>query len=79
MGVCSLATNTMRKRTRALLGSLLALSAVASVNAQTTPTDYGAVLETNLDTINSIWGTVATIMIAVALVAVGVRMFRKAK
>jgi len=51
----------------------------ASLFAQSTPVDYGAVLETNLDTINTIWGTVATIMIAVALVSVGVRFFRKAK
>jgi len=46
---------------------------------QTTPTDYGATLTTNLGTINTIWGTVATILIAVALVTVGVRFFRKVK
>lgn len=78
MGVCSLATNTMRKRNlKGLLGSLLALVAIASAQAQAV--DYGATLNTNLETIDSIWGTVATIMIAVALVTVGVRMFRKAK
>lgn len=64
---------------KALYGLFFALVATAAVQAQTTPVDYGATLDTNLDTINSIWGTVATIMIAVALVTVGVRFFRKAK
>lgn len=59
-------------------GSLI-IGGASSVLAQTTPTDYGAELTTNLTTINTIWGTVATIMIASALVAVGVRFFRKTK
>ena len=48
-------------------------------SAQAADTDYSAVLTTNLTSIQTIWGTVATIMIAVALVTVGVRFFRKAK
>ncbi|HSH94012.1 MAG TPA: hypothetical protein VK968_07690 [Roseimicrobium sp.] len=64
---------------KALCGLFLGLMATIAAHAQTTPVDYGDVLDGNLDTINSIWGTVATIMIAVALVTVGVRFFRKAK
>lgn len=60
-----------------VLASLVIASA-ASAFAQTA-TDYGAVLDTNLETINGIWSTVATIMVAVALVTVGVRFFRKAR
>lgn len=68
----------MRKFIKASLASVGILSAsVVPVFAQAT--DYGAVLDTNLETIDGIWGTVATIMIAVALVTVGVRFFRKAK
>lgn len=55
---------------------LFILTALA-VSAQTD--GYGATLNTNLDTIDTIWGAVATIMIASALVAVGTRFFRKAK
>lgn len=44
-----------------------------------TAVDYSAVLTSNLTSINAIWATVAGIMIAVALVSVGVRFFRKAK
>ncbi len=65
------------KRVGAGVGLLVGSAAVSF--AQATPVDYGAVLNTNLDTIDGIWGTVATIMIAVALVTVGVRFFRKAK
>jgi len=60
--------------------SPLALVALASqAFAQSTPTDYAATLTDNLDSINTIWGTVATIVIAVALVTVGVKFFRKVK
>lgn len=63
------------------IGALVLLGAASAYNAvaQTTPVDYGEVLEDNLSTINGIWGTVATIMVAVALVTVGVRFFRKAR
>ena len=61
----------------ALAGAGLGMTALA--NAQTAATDYGTELTENLSTINSIWGTVATIMIGSALVAVGVRFFRKTK
>ena len=66
--------NNKYVRSLALL-PLLAVSAFA----QTTPTDYGAVLNTNLTTIDTVWGKVATIIIGVALVTVGARFFRKAK
>lgn len=60
--------------------ALLVVVAAAPMSAfADTPTDYGATLTSNLTQINTIWGTVATIMIAVALVTVGVRFFRKAK
>ena len=62
-----------------ILGAVALVACAGSAMAQTTPTDYGATLNTNLTTINTIWGTVATIMIGVALVTVGVRFFRKAK
>lgn len=62
-----------------LIASLALASVVASsAFAQEAP-DYGADLTANLTAINGIWGTVATIMIGVALVTVGVRFFRKAK
>lgn len=63
------------------IGALVLLGSASAFNAlaQTTPVDYGEVLEDNLSTINGIWGTVATIMVAVALVTVGVRFFRKAR
>jgi len=61
------------------LALCLAIAAPAIAVAQTTPVDYGDVLDTNLATIDTIWGKVATIMIAVALVSVGVRFFRKAR
>ncbi len=64
---------------RNLGACLLTLALTVAVQAQTTPTDYGAELNDNLDVINTIWGTVATIMIGVALVTVGVRFFRKTK
>lgn len=60
-----------------LAGASIGMTALA--NAQTTPTDYGATLNTNLETIDGIWGKVAVIMIGAALVTVGVRFFRKAK
>jgi|GEM_PF-5130815 len=66
----------MKKKLFLLASAIVGFASVA--HAQT-ETDYGAVLSTNLTTINTIWGTVATIMIAVALVSVGVRFFRKAK
>jgi len=66
----------MKKKLSAVLA--LAILSAGAVMAQTAP-DYGATLNTNLDTIDGIWGTVATIMIGSALVAVGVRFFRKAK
>lgn len=56
-----------------------ALGASVSAFAEGTPVDYGSALTTNLTSINTIWGSVATIMIGVALVTVGVRFFRKAK
>lgn len=56
-----------------------ALSASVSAFAQETPVDYSSTLTSNLTSINTIWGSVATIMIGVALVTVGVRFFRKAK
>lgn len=63
-------------RNIALAGaSILAASSAFAAD----PADYGATLTTNLTTINSIWGSVATIMIGVALVTVGVRFFRKTK
>lgn len=57
----------------------LGLGSSVVVFAQETPVNYATELNSNLTTINSIWGTVATIMIAVALVTVGVRFFRKAR
>lgn len=68
--------NSIKKLTGAV--GALVLSGAAAM-AQTTPTNYATELTSNLDTVNTIWGTVATIMIASALVAVGVRFFRKAK
>lgn len=67
----------MQKKIGSVL--LVVLLSAVSAMAQTTPTDYSATLNTNLDSINVIWGTVATIMIGSALVAVGTRFFRKAK
>ena len=61
-----------------LMAATVALSAGARADT-TTPTDYGTELTNNLNTINTIWGTVATLMIGVALVTVGVRFFRKTK
>lgn len=61
------------------IGSAASVVTSQDAAAQTTPVDYGAVLNTNLDTIDGIWGVVAGIMIAVALVTVGTRFFRKTK
>ena len=72
------ALNKMNK-IKSKLALLVVVAAAPMAAFADTPTDYGATLNTNLTTINSIWGTVATIMIAVALVTVGVRFFRKAK
>lgn len=70
-------TNTPMKNARRLLALGLAVGMSALASAQST--GYALDLENNLDTIDGIWGTVATIMIGVALVTVGVRFFRKAK
>ena len=59
--------------------ALAAASLAIASSAFATDPDYSTVLTTNLTSINTIWGTVATIMIGVALVTVGVRFFRKAK
>lgn len=60
-----------------IAGGLVGLALAGQAMAQAV--DYGAQLESNLETVDEIWGTVAKIMIAVALVTVGVRFFRKAK
>lgn len=70
--------NNNMKRNRIVL-ALLAVSAFGVSNALAVDPDYPAILTTNLTSIQTIWGTVATIMIGVALVTVGVRFFRKAK
>ena len=67
--------NTARK----LIAAGVAAGMTALAHAQTTPTDYGAELTTNFNIIDTLWGKVATIMIAVALVTVGLRFFRKTK
>lgn len=66
----------MKKKLFAIVLASIALA--GSAFAQTA-TDYGAILNTNLDTINDIWGIIATIMVGVALVTVGVRFFYKAR
>lgn len=75
-------TGVFRVMFKKIVGGVvaLAISAVAVV-AQTTlaAVDYGAELTTNLSAINTIWGSIATIVIGVALVTVGVRFFKKAK
>jgi len=63
---------------RSLFASLVTLAVVAAANAQTTP-DYGADITANFTIIDTLWGKVATLMIAVALVTVAVKFFRKAK
>jgi len=65
---------TMKKTLR-----YLALAAVLSVPAFAQTATYDEQLTTNLGHIETIWETVAGIMIGVALVSVGVRFFRKAK
>jgi len=67
------------KHLKKAYAAILALGLASAAMAQTTPTNYGTVLEGNLTTIETIWAAVATIMIAVALVSVGVRFFRKAR
>lgn len=67
----------MTKLNKIGLASLATLA--LTVGAFADEVDYAAKLNTNLTTIDSIWGSVATIMVASALVAVGVRFFRKAK
>lgn len=59
-------------------GSAIIVTAAAHAQAAE-PTDYSATLTSNLDKINTLWGTVASIMIGVALVVVGVRFFKKVK
>lgn len=60
--------------------SVLVLSVASSaVVASAQAVDYTTVLNDNLTTIDTVWGKVATIMIAVALVTVAVRFFRKAR
>lgn len=66
--------NKIKKAAKYVL-PLLAVAAAARADA----VDYGATLSTNLTIIDTIWGSVATIMIGSALVAVGTRFFRKAR
>lgn len=84
MTIMNNALNVARKGASVLKsnarGLVVAGAVIAStVAAQAQETDYGATLNTNFTVIDTIWGKVATIMIAVALVTVGVRFFRKAK
>ena len=60
-----------------VLVALVGASALAA-HAQTA-VDYGAVITTNFGLIDTLWGKVAVIMIAVALVTVSLRFFRKTK
>ena len=71
--------NLNMNKVRTIVIAAASTVAASSAFADGTTTDYGTQLTTNLTSINTIWGTVATIMIGVALVTVGVRFFRKAK
>ncbi|EIQ00225.1 hypothetical protein OpiT1DRAFT_04767 [Opitutaceae bacterium TAV1] len=59
-----------------IVAGLVSIASAAVVSAAE---DYGQVLNDNLSIIDTIWTTVATIVIGVALVAVGTRFFKKAK
>lgn len=63
---------------KSLIAGSVVIGGASSAMAQT-PTDYGAVLNTNLGVVETIWAAVAVIMIGVALVTVGTRFFRKAR
>ncbi|MFA6287147.1 MAG: hypothetical protein WC661_07135 [Opitutaceae bacterium] len=65
-------------KARKLVLAGVAIGMTALAHAQTAP-DYGATLNTNFTVIDTLWGKVATIMIAVALVTVGVKFFRKTR
>ena len=59
----------------AVLAVAVALASTASAQA----VDYGSTISTNMGVIETLWGKVATIMIAVALVTVGVKFFKKSR
>lgn len=63
---------------KAAIAAGAAVSALV-VNAQAETVDYGALMNTNVGVIDTIWGKIAAIMIGCALVGVGVRFMRKAK
>jgi hypothetical protein len=57
----------------ALLGALVLTVASASA----ADVDYAAQITTNLTTVQTIWGTVAAMIIGIALVRVGAKLFKK--